>query len=106
MVNRDIKNAIKANACDLAPLKQMNIQSELKNELLKFFYGAKDTDEAVRVILEIFAKRPPSHESFNQVQDLRSYLLHHPNSEMITTSCLHFLGDEAQQWWAEKHRIV
>lgn len=42
---------------------------------------------------------------FNKIVDLRPYLLMHPNSEMITSSCLHYLGDAAQEWWYSKNKI-
>ena len=43
-----------------------------------------------------------TQEDFNIITDRRPYLLHHPNRKMIETSCLHFLGDDAQEWWAER----
>jgi hypothetical protein len=39
---------------------------------------------------------------FNKIKDLRPYLRLHPDCDMVTTSCLHFLGDEAQLWHAMK----
>ena len=35
-----------------------------------------------------------------QVSDLRWVLLTHPDQEMVERSCLHFLGDAAQEWHA------
>ena len=35
--------------------------------------------------------------SFNNIKDLRIYLLKHPDQEMVRSSCLHYLGDKAQQ---------
>lgn len=34
--------------------------------------------------------------------DLRWLLLTHPDQEMVTKSCLYFLGDAAQEWWAKR----
>ena len=47
-----------------------------------------------------------THEDFNKITDLRPYLLHHPNRVMIETSCLHFLGDDAQIWWAKRKEML
>jgi hypothetical protein len=38
-----------------------------------------------------------SQESFNNISDLRRYLLGHPDKEMVRASCLHFLGDNFQK---------
>lgn len=35
--------------------------------------------------------------------DLRRLLSQHPNREEVTNSCLHFLGDEAQEWWSARN---
>lgn len=35
------------------------------------------------------------------VGDLRWLLCSHPDQEMVTSSCLHFLGDAAQEWHSE-----
>ena len=85
---------------------QAKFKQELQKVLVKYFFGNKDADKTVDEIIEVFSKYPPPHQSFNQVQDLRGYLLHHPNGEMVAVSCLHFLGDDAQQWWAGKQKIV
>jgi len=37
------------------------------------------------------------------LHDFRMAHLLHPDKEMVTTSCLHYLGDDAQIWWANKH---
>ena len=37
--------------------------------------------------------------------DLRVLLLRHPDHEAVTRACLHFLGDEAQEWWAAKDSV-
>ena len=36
-----------------------------------------------------------------EVHDLRWVLSLHPDQEMVTRSCLHFLGDDAQAWYNE-----
>lgn len=36
-------------------------------------------------------------EKFNEIFDLRPLLLSHKDIEMVKTSCLHYLGDEAQR---------
>ena len=36
-----------------------------------------------------------------EITDLRWLLAMHPDQKMVETSCLHFLGDEAQIWWKE-----
>jgi len=40
-----------------------------------------------------------SHTDFNKIKDLRLYFLHHPDSEMVLQSCLHFLGDDMQHYY-------
>lgn len=40
-----------------------------------------------------------TYSVFNNITDLRPYLLRHPNGEMVESSCLHYLGDDAQMWW-------
>jgi len=42
------------------------------------------------------------NEWFNSQSDIRQLLLLHPDGEMIESSCLHFLGDDAQSWWAKR----
>jgi len=37
-------------------------------------------------------------EQFNTIDDLRAYLLQHPDQKMIKTACLHFLGDAFQEF--------
>ena len=37
--------------------------------------------------------------------DLRMLLLRHPDRKEVTRACLHFLGDEAQEWWAAKNSV-
>lgn len=36
-----------------------------------------------------------------EISDLRWLLRAHPDQEMVTSSCLHFLGDAAQEWYSE-----
>jgi len=40
------------------------------------------------------------------VSDLRWVLLKHPDQKMVESSCLHFLGDEAQSWWRKRKRLT
>ena len=47
-------------------------------------------------------REPYLQELFNSCGDIRTLLLMHPDGEMITRSCLHLLGDEAQAWWKNK----
>lgn len=35
---------------------------------------------------------------FNGIEDLRPYLLRHPDHEMVRSSCLHYLGDRFQEF--------
>ena len=49
-------------------------------------------------------KVKPTEEQFNQIGDIRPYLLTHPDGNMITNACLHYLGDDAQAWWENKHQ--
>jgi len=44
----------------------------------------------------------PTQDQFNSIKDLRPYFLLHPDADMVTDSCLHFLGDEAQKWWSSR----
>jgi hypothetical protein len=49
-----------------------------------------------------------SIEVAKQISDLRWLLLTHPDQEMVERSCLHFLGDAAQEWHAgfkSKHYV-
>jgi hypothetical protein len=36
--------------------------------------------------------------SIDEIGDLRPLLLRHPDQDMVLHSCLHYLGDEAQEW--------
>lgn len=36
-----------------------------------------------------------------QCVNLSWALITHPDQEMVTSSCLHFLGDAAQEWYSE-----
>ena len=38
--------------------------------------------------------------------DLRWLHLEHPDRAEVTRACLHFLGDEAQEWWASRELIT
>lgn len=38
------------------------------------------------------------------VNDLRLVHLRHPDQKMVESSCLHFLGDEAQAWWSNRKK--
>lgn len=38
-----------------------------------------------------------TQKEFNKISDLREYLLRHPDQDMVTNSCLHFLGDDVQR---------
>lgn len=38
-------------------------------------------------------------EEFSKQSDIRIFLLSHPDQEMVRKSCLHFLGDAAQEWF-------
>ena len=37
-------------------------------------------------------------------QDIRLFLLEHPDRGEVTRACLHFLGDEAQAWWEARQK--
>lgn len=37
-------------------------------------------------------------EEFNKIADLRYYLLHHPDQQMVKTACLHYLGDDYEDY--------
>lgn len=41
---------------------------------------------------------------FRSIKDLRPYLLQHSDSKMVESSCLHYLGDAAQEWWQNKNK--
>ena len=43
---------------------------------------------------------PPTLEQFEAITDLRPYLLQTRTD--WTIDCLHYLGDDAQKWWAER----
>lgn len=47
-------------------------------------------------------KKTVTHDEFNTIADLRSFLTYHPDSNMITRSCLWYLGEDAQKWWDER----
>jgi hypothetical protein len=46
---------------------------------------------------ELYAQSKQA-DFFNSIEDLRPYLLCHPDQQMIRTSCLHFLGDKYQDF--------
>ena len=80
----------------------MNIQSDIKREIAGLCHSDAAADEAVKRILVALSKHPPTQEQFNQIKDLRPFFLHNPDGEMVTESCLHYLGDAAQEWWYNK----
>lgn len=41
-----------------------------------------------------------TQEAFNEIIDLRPYLINSPRD--YTQDCLHYLGDDAQNWWFER----
>jgi hypothetical protein len=43
-------------------------------------------------------------EEVNKISDIRILLVNHPDSEMVKLSCLHYLGDEAQEWYHNKNK--
>jgi hypothetical protein len=45
----------------------------------------------------------PSFQQFNNIGDLRPYFLRHPDKDMVERSCLHYLGDDAQNWYIKKY---
>jgi len=62
----------------------------------------KDIIEVVKGMLKV----TPDQVNFNaslKIADLRPVLLRHPDKEMVLKSCLHYLGDEAQEWYKSKH---
>ncbi len=64
--------------------------------------------QAVRNAMEEYRNQLPNDEIdtmsvFKNINDLRPYLLQHPNREMVESSCLHYLGDAAQKWWYDKN---
>jgi hypothetical protein len=40
-----------------------------------------------------------SQDQFDSIADLRPYLLQHPDGKMVESACLHYLGDEMQQYY-------
>ena len=50
-------------------------------------------DELYDKIASELAKGKIGYEIFNKIEDLRNFLLHHADQEMIRASCLHYLGD-------------
>ena len=72
-----------------------------------------DEDPFIKPVDEVFdadlkrvfggsSEKIPDQDSFNNIADLRPFLLRHPSSNMVTMSCLHYLGDDAQKWWEER----
>ena len=80
----------------------MNIQQAIKNEIAGCCISDASANEAVKRILIALIGFPPMQEQFNRITDLRPFLLYHPDGEMVEVSCLHYLGDEAQEWWESK----
>ena len=52
---------------------------------------------------KVMSKIDMIYDSFEEM-DLREFLLIHPDQEMVLRSCLHFLGDGAQEWY-ENNKI-
>lgn len=56
-------------------------------------------------LLEEIEKLPPSArfqlslEVAKYISDLRWLLNTHPDQDMVKASCLHYLGDAAQEWY-------
>lgn len=82
----------------------MTLTEEFKSEIAGCCISDSAATEAVRRIIEVLKKHPASIDQFNLIPDLRIYLRMHPDSKMVETSCLHYLGDDAQAWWAERER--
>lgn len=49
-------------------------------------------------------QRLPPQDDFNLIEDLRDFLRQSPHDH--TVACLHYLGDDAQAWWAERERTL
>lgn len=61
---------------------------------------------AEQILQEV--EKLPANERFQiaihlgmEIGDLRWLLCTHPDQEMVERSCLHFLGDAAQEWYVE-----
>lgn len=80
------------------------LQDEYAELVMKQANGAES--ESGKLPVPNVGSSLPTFEDFNKITDLRHYLLRHPNSEMITASCLHYLGDDAQKWWHEINKPI
>ena len=67
----------------------------IKNLIYKLEMGLLNSEQAI-------VKLSALQSDFNNLTDIRQSLLNHPDSEMVTNSCLHFLGDDAQEWYNNK----
>ena len=59
------------------------------------------TDTNLNLASSVYTTPPDfSHVlvDFNMIKDLRSFLLKHPDQEMVRASCLHYLGDKFQSY--------
>jgi len=86
----DIANEIHALFCP-----------EIKQNSAKFF---EDIKKHFGVTVPESERTAFLIEAGCNVSDLRWVLLKHPDQKMVESSCLHFLGDEAQSWWNSKKR--
>jgi len=92
---------------DIKDLQRMvdELEAELAADLYRyegnFFEGIKqqygiDVPQKDRLSFLISAGR--------EIYDLRWVHRMHPDQQMVETSCLHFLGDDAQIWWENRKR--
>jgi len=56
----------------------------------------------IEQVLNTLLNSPPPQELFNKIGDLRVYLINDPTDR--TLDCLHYLGDDAQLWWAQREK--
>lgn len=64
---------------------------------------------AEEIVSEIEKLDPTTRNQLNQycakqIDDLRWVLRTHPDQEMVKSSCLHFLGDETQEWYNNRKK--
>lgn len=79
----------------------------LMGDTEEYFYDKEDARklaERVDKFLLTWLESEKKKKDFNGISDLRPHLLTHPDQQMVLTSCLHYLGDDAQKWWNEKHK--
>jgi hypothetical protein len=74
-------------------------KKHLNNSYYVFIDGVK-SDAAKKYWFEEFKK---SQEGFSTLEDLRPFMLRHPNQKMVKDSCLHYLGDLSQHFSNEEN---